>query len=699
MTTEFGWRALAMSALVAAAAWGQESLTLTGVVRDFAELKEGEATGGHPDFNPNQDTSGHENWGCFDKPSAAQGAVQDAPVAADPNPDKLPGFIHQDRDSVGPALKAGYETAPNCFRSRFNEWYTTRTPDINRAFFLDLTFKKEGSVYKFDSSAFFPLDSNLLGALRPQVPSVTTTFGNRQTGLKDGIDLGSHNFGFTLELHAKFTYHKNTGQRFDFRGDDDVWVFINNKLVIDLGGIHNAEYAAVDLDGQGLTDGKSYYLDFYFAERRIVSSRLTITTSLELQPSSQPDPPIPPVPPTPVKAVEGWLYDRNGDGIADKAEIAFDRQPNTTPAAFELDLAGEAATGAWDASAVLAKTVLTSHSQFFTKAVTGWDENDPANRGKAFAEPATGLLAGDFPLHDRVGAVIDKAWKLILDTALNQVPKPQIRIRFSEPVAVAAPTVLKFQDEKGIEREVDMIEAVPDSSAGGRSISWTFTIAPGSPNVPGTGWKTAIVGVAQVTDAAGNSSHPANPWRLIDARLPGVTIGDLRAEPGGNMVPGPDPSQVRDPFVLLTSSQVNVSYKDYVALHSATAEDWIRNSNANANPGLAVFTFKLSHPAIVKLIVYDNLGQYVNKSQVEVTRDDLQSGKLARDPVTRAYLLRLGWLPVSQDGHRISTGAYILHADFEYGLDPRDYVERGSQVKVSRFGFVRDAGLRGLGIP
>lgn len=696
MRTEFGWRAVVVAASVAAAAWGQESLTLTGVVRDFAELQEGQATGGHPDFNPNQDTSGHENWGCFDKPSAAQGAVQAAPVASDPNPDKLPGFIHADRDSVAPALKAGFDVPPNCFRSRFNEWYTTRTPDINRAFFLDMTFKKEGSVYKFDSSAFFPLDSSLLGALRPQVPSVTTTFGNRQTGLKDGIDLGSHNFGFTLELHAKFSYHKGTGQRFDFRGDDDVWVFINDKLVIDLGGIHNAEYAAVDLDNLGLKDGKSYFLDFYFAERRIVSSRLTITTSLELEPPDKPDPPIPP---KPVKAVEGWLYDRDGDGIADKAEIALDSVPDKTPTAFELDLAGEAARGGWDVGTDQAKALITSHSQFFSVPVTGWDENDPANRGKAFAEPATGLLAGDFPLHDRVGAVIDKAWKIILDTALSQVPKPQIRIRFTEPVAVAAPTAFKFKDQNGIERQVDLIEATPDSLVGGRSISWSFTIAPGSPNVPGVGWKTAIAGVTQVTDAAGNPAHPANPWRVIDAKLPGVTIGDLRAEAGGKMVPGPNPSQVRDPFVLLSSSQSAGAVKDYTALHPGTAEEWIRVGYKDVNPGLAVFTFKLSHPAIVKLDVFDNLGQFVNRSQVEVTRDDLQSGKLARDPVSRAYLLRLAWVPISQDGHRISTGAYILRAEFQYGLDPRDYVERGSQVKVARFGFVRDAGLRGLGLP
>jgi fibro-slime domain-containing protein len=697
---DIGLRIIALAAMLAGAgrtAQAQESITLTGVVRDFAELKEGDSTGGHPDFNPNVDpATGRENWACFDKPDAGKGAVQGKTVSTDANPDKLPGFVAYDRDEVGPALKAASAAPPNCFRSRFGEWYTTRAPEINRAFFLDLTFAKQGSVYKYDNPAFFPLDSSKLGALKPQVPSVTATFGHRQPARQEGFDPSSHNFGFTFEFHAKFTYKKGTGQRFDFRGDDDVWVFINDSLAIDLGGIHSAEYAAIDLDNMGLADGKLYPLDFYFAERRITESNLVITTSLELKPSTFPPPPPPP--PSPIKAVEGWLYDRNGDGIADKAEIAFDKQPTVAPTAFELDLKGEAATGGWDAALDQDKVTLASKSQFFTKPGTGWDENDPANRGKAANEAASGLTAGTFPLHDRIGAVIDKAWKLFLDTSLNQVPKQQIRILFTEPVAVGSPLVLKFQDPSGAEKTVLLSEAIPDSAVGGRSLSWTFTIAAGTPNEPGEKWKVAIAAVDLVRDASDNPSHPANPWRLIDAKLPSVVIGELKAEKGGKIVSVPDPAQVHKAFILLSSSQAMGAVKDYAPLHPEQAEDWIKTDYSDSH-GLAVFTFKLSHPAKIKLMVYDNLGQYVNRSEVAITRDDLQSGKLARDPATRAYFLRLAWFPVSEDGTLISTGAYILRASFEYGLDPRDYVEKGSKVKVSRFGFMRNSGLRGLGQP
>ncbi len=90
----------------------------------------------------------------------------------------------------------------------------------------------------------------------------------------------SHNYHFTFEIHSKFTYQQ--GQVFTFTGDDDLWVFINNHLEIDLGGIHGAMSKTVNLDDLGLTPGTTYNFDIFFAERHTTESNFMIETSIEL---------------------------------------------------------------------------------------------------------------------------------------------------------------------------------------------------------------------------------------------------------------------------------------------------------------------------------------------------------------------------------------------------------------------------------
>ena len=68
-----------------------------------------------------------------------------------------------------------------------------------------------------------------------------------------GLDNQSHNFYFTLEMHASFVYIP--GLSFTFRGDDDVWVFMNNQLVIDLGGVHAPLEKTFSVDELNLTEG------------------------------------------------------------------------------------------------------------------------------------------------------------------------------------------------------------------------------------------------------------------------------------------------------------------------------------------------------------------------------------------------------------------------------------------------------------
>jgi fibro-slime domain-containing protein len=79
---------------------------------------------------------------------------------------------------------------------------------------------------------------------------------------------------------STFTY--NGGEVFSFSGDDDVYVYINRNLAIDLGGVHGPEQLSVNLDTLGLTIGQDYSLDVFQAERHTVGSTFRMDTTLQL---------------------------------------------------------------------------------------------------------------------------------------------------------------------------------------------------------------------------------------------------------------------------------------------------------------------------------------------------------------------------------------------------------------------------------
>ena len=102
---------------------------------------------------------------------------------------------------------------------------------------------------------------------------------------------GSHNQQFCFESHATFTYRED--QEFTFRGDDDIWVFINKKLALDNGGAHLAAPGHVvlkklndtytpDCSGNDclLVPGKEYPLDIFFCDRRTTMSNVIIKTNM-----------------------------------------------------------------------------------------------------------------------------------------------------------------------------------------------------------------------------------------------------------------------------------------------------------------------------------------------------------------------------------------------------------------------------------
>lgn len=97
-----------------------------------------------------------------------------------------------------------------------------------------------------------------------------------------------HNYSYSMKVSAEFQYVK--GQYFEFRGDDDVWVYINNRLVVDIGGCHTAEEGAVDLDTIGqndpkykLIEGETYSFHIFYSERNATEANFKMRTSINLQ--------------------------------------------------------------------------------------------------------------------------------------------------------------------------------------------------------------------------------------------------------------------------------------------------------------------------------------------------------------------------------------------------------------------------------
>jgi fibro-slime domain-containing protein len=211
---------------------------ILGVVRDFQGA--GNPEMGHPDFE-----------------TYSGGGATTGLVATDLGADRKPVYASMcEMGNVIGACPHGPQTTSADF---FKPWYRTTDP-TNKAFEIYFILEPNEGKTTFRSTSFFPLD-NAAGS-----------FGNAGRG---------HNFHFTTELHTKFKYRG--GETFAFEGDDDLWVFVNKKLALDLGGLHPQVNGMIDMDAQaaalGITKGNVYDLELFHAERHTNQSNFRVDTN------------------------------------------------------------------------------------------------------------------------------------------------------------------------------------------------------------------------------------------------------------------------------------------------------------------------------------------------------------------------------------------------------------------------------------
>jgi len=150
-------------------------------------------------------------------------------------------------------------------KDAFDQWYQdTDRVNITVVKTLSLPKQTDGS-YKLDSNSFFELDN--LGWVAQ---------GSQYEPVRSG-----HNFNFTSEARYWFEYKGN--EVLSFKGDDDVWVYINGRLALDLGGVHGEETGSISLANVAgssqlnLVKGRIYEAVVLQAERHTTGSNYRLT--------------------------------------------------------------------------------------------------------------------------------------------------------------------------------------------------------------------------------------------------------------------------------------------------------------------------------------------------------------------------------------------------------------------------------------
>jgi fibro-slime domain-containing protein len=239
------------------------------------------------DFRASGVEGGHQDFERFNGGGVTVGLVQPMlgddgkPVLADLNGKSI---VEQFRDSKGREINPAHfnedlgdsegelrtRTSPQITSaSTFAQWYND-IPGVNASKSVELVLHRApgSNVYVMDSQTQAPWTSN--GGFFPINGDLFGNFGST-----------NRNFHFTTQIEADFTFERGKGQVFSFAGDDDVWVFIDGKLVIDLGGLHSVERQTVELDRlDWLNDGQSYRFKIFHAERRTNASNFRMETTL-----------------------------------------------------------------------------------------------------------------------------------------------------------------------------------------------------------------------------------------------------------------------------------------------------------------------------------------------------------------------------------------------------------------------------------
>ncbi len=158
-------------------------------------------------------------------------------------------------DSICKILKRNYDTA-------FKNYHIDST--------IPFTWSTSHNCYFFSQTNFFPLNH--------------TGFHDQPWQVASGCGTPNHaydtnNYSWTMEIQTTIILLPN--QYFKYAGDDDLWLFINDSLVMELGGPTNGSNDSISTNNlTWLQYYQPYRFSLFYTERHSVGQNLTIYTNM-----------------------------------------------------------------------------------------------------------------------------------------------------------------------------------------------------------------------------------------------------------------------------------------------------------------------------------------------------------------------------------------------------------------------------------
>ena len=524
------------------------------------------------------------------------------------------------------------------------------------------------------------------------------------------------NYNFTMMGYAKFKYNKGAGEVFEFTGDDDMWIFVDGVLAVDLGGTHLAAPGKADMDflamnahgcheGEPLAGytaenencnlengtwkhGSWHHLHFFYADRQTDGSNMKIHSTLSELAKSRYGQPA--VGEAVVKVDESGKATNSlflNTPLADSTVAMI--QGSGAPSIVVLREVTDPATG---------KTSTVVYG-FYVNSMTG-----PTDKG------ADGILYNfDGELKDASGNVISGGLLGGDKIAFNVEYYDGLRDdgndgsftteEWNQLIAWSQKMPFMVTSQSG--KSVDGFDGKDDWA----SIQYTaVAVVDLIPDDPAISRPDFTKQADMLSDAAGSDGLKEDQTAdMVLVSIPAVigsnplTWAADNAETMMKSTNGAVPTSVNG---------VQVNATNVAGLYPGSSQTLCYNDGSNASgnsssESCTSFSFATTQPFHVNIRVFDHLGNFVSQFNKSVTLEDFKkalgkgqvvSGCDADHPLyggTGAMLANIKVYPVSQNGRLLATGPYIYQVAVVMEQYEYCYMSSGASPTIMTMPYMR----------